>query len=243
MQAQSMQFQDELVRGLAHRMNNILTLFHGYLGLMLDNQQLDKPTRDGLAKIKDGARAASELMDRTHALVRPATVVWREVELSEFIPMLRQGLESLRGPHARFELECPQDLPRVWADMGRLKTVLVELVRNAFEAVGNSPGTVRIELSVETPVGHSDAQPTSAAQPIKWVSIAVTDDGPGIDPEIGERIFTPFFSTKRKQSAAGLGLNVASGFVQQLGGVIRHESRPGHTRFQVLLPSRAEPHR
>ena len=56
MQIEHSEFQDQLVRGLAHRMNNILTLFHGYLGLLMDNQKLDKETRDGLSKIKDGAR-------------------------------------------------------------------------------------------------------------------------------------------------------------------------------------------
>ena len=70
MQIEYSEFQDELVRGLAHRMNNILTLFQGYLGLLLDNEKLDKPTLEGLAKIQAGARAASDLMDRTHALVR-----------------------------------------------------------------------------------------------------------------------------------------------------------------------------
>ena len=64
-------FQDQLVKGLSHRMNNILTLFHGYLGLLLDNEKLDPVTHEGLAKIKDGARIATELMDRTNALVRP----------------------------------------------------------------------------------------------------------------------------------------------------------------------------
>src|SRR6478752_4020024 len=62
MQIEHSEFQDQLVRGLAHRMNNILTLFHGYLGLLMDNQKLDKETREGLAKIKEGARAASEIV-------------------------------------------------------------------------------------------------------------------------------------------------------------------------------------
>src|SRR5438874_1259487 len=79
MQIEHSEFQDQLVRGLAHRMNNILTLFHGYLGLLLDNKKLDKPTLDGLAKIQNGARAASDLMDRTHSLVRPSSAVWREL--------------------------------------------------------------------------------------------------------------------------------------------------------------------
>ena len=84
MQIEHSEFQDQLVRGLAHRMNNILTLFHGYLGLLLDNKQLDPATVEGLNRIKEGAKAASELMDRTHSLVRPSAVVWREINLGDF---------------------------------------------------------------------------------------------------------------------------------------------------------------
>src|SRR5476649_344676 len=110
MQIEHSEFQDQLVLGLAHRMNNILTLFHGYLGLLMDNQKLDKQTQAGLAKIKDGARAASELMDRTHSLVRPPAVVWREIKLPDFIRMLRPSFESLCGPRTKLTLECPDEV-------------------------------------------------------------------------------------------------------------------------------------
>ena len=64
----------------------------------------------------------------------------------------------------------------------------------------------------------------------------MTDDGPGINPETEEKIFQPFFSTKKKENA-GLGLNVAAGCVEQIGGVIRHDCKDGKTRFQILIPS------
>ena len=81
---------------------------------------------------------------------------------------------------------------------------------------------------------------TPARQAIQWISISVTDDGPGVPAEIHDRICQPFFSTKKKQSATGLGLTVATGFVQQMGGVLKFESEPGKTTFQMLLPSRSE---
>src|SRR5687767_13070788 len=79
------QFQEQLIRGLTHRMNNILSLFHGYLGLLMDDRKLDAVTREGLAKIKEGARAATELMERTNALVRPASTTWREINLADLL--------------------------------------------------------------------------------------------------------------------------------------------------------------
>ncbi len=233
MQIDHSEFQDQLVRGLAHRMNNILTLFHGYVGLMLDNGKLDKPTTDGLKKIQDGARAATELMDRTHSLVRPTTVVWREIHLGEFVQLLRPGFESFRGAKTNIELEVEQDLPNIWGDMSRVKAAIIELVRNACDAAG-SGGTVTISIHGDEPAPNVSC----AAQPIRWVCLKVTDDGPGVPTELDEKIYAPFFSTKKMKNSAGLGLAVAQGSVQQLGGLIRHRSVPGRTTFEMLLPSR-----
>jgi two-component system, cell cycle sensor histidine kinase and response regulator CckA len=236
MQLEQTPFQDFLVRGLTHRMNNILTLFHGYVGLLLDKQGLDKTTREGLKKIEEGARAASELMDRTHSLVRPSAIVWREVDLAEFVPLLKSTMDGFCGPHTSIEIDVAEDLPRVRSDLSRLKTAIFELVRNACEATV-SGGNVRIELRAEKPAASPSVSASNASQPIHWVSISVTDDGPGIAAEARDKIFQPFYSTKRKDNAAGLGLNVAAGCVEQIGGVIRHESKPGGTRFQILIPA------
>jgi signal transduction histidine kinase len=235
MQIEQSEFQDQLVRGLAHRMNNILTLFHGYLGLIMDNQTLDKDTQNGLAKIKEGARAASELMDRTHSLVRPPSIVWREVKLHHFMRMLKPSFDVLCSPHTKLTLDCPDELPAVWADAVRVKAAIVEIVRNACEATFTSGGKVEITLrATRKPPG------TPAKQPLQWISLTVADTGPGIPEEVRDRIYQPFFSTKKKQNATGLGLTVAAGVIQQLGGVLRYESEPGKTTFEMLLPAHVE---
>jgi two-component system cell cycle sensor histidine kinase/response regulator CckA len=113
---------------------------------------------------------------------------------------------------------------------------MVELVRNACEAVA-SPGTVAIRVSVESPAGQTATSTGNATHPIQWVCIDIIDNGPGIPANIAERIFQPFFTTKSKQNCTGLGLNVASGCVQQIGGILRHESSPGMTKFQIRLPA------
>lgn len=234
MQIEHSEFQDQLVRGLTHRMNNILTLFHGYLGLLMENQTIDRETREGLAKIKDGACAASELIDRTHSLVRPPSVVWREVKLHDFLHMLRPTFEAMCGPRTKMTLDCADDVPPIWADAVRVKSAIVELVRNACEATFGG-GEVRLTLrATHRPPG------TPAAQPLQWVCLGVEDTGAGIAEEIRERIYQPFFSTKKKQNATGLGLTVAAGYVQQIGGLLRCESKPGKTKFELLLPARGE---
>ena len=232
MQIQQSEFQDQLLRGIAHRMNNILTLFHGYAGLLLDNPKLDKQTKEGLAKMKDGAAAASELMDRMHSLARPATLVWREVRIAEFLRAMKPTLMTSCGPRTELEFDLPDEVPPAWTDAGRVKTIMFELVRNALEATFTSGGRVKVELrAVPAPGGTPSSSP--------WVSLKVNDNGPGISEEAKGRIFEPFFSTKKRKHNAGLGLTVALTFVQHLGGLLRSHSIPGDTEFQLLLPSQA----
>jgi len=235
MQALLSDFQDQLVRGLSHRMNNILSLFHGYLGLLMDDKKLDPIAREGLSKIKEGARAASDLMERTNSLVRPTSAIWRELNLADLLRQLRPTFESFCSPKVRIQVECGEDLPRIWADASRVRMALVELVRNACEAAKSK---VLIKVSVDQGRVQGELFHATVEQPEHWLTVNVTDDGAGIPVESAERIYTPFFTTKRNQQSAGLGLTVALGCAQHLNGAIRHHSRPGETTFELVLPSR-----
>lgn len=234
MQIEHSEFQDQLVRGLSHRMNNILTIFHGYIGLLLDNKRLDKGTIDGLGRIQDGAKAACDLMDRANSLVRPSVVVWREVELRDFIEMLKPSFEGIRGSKTELILDIPEGLPSIWADASRVRSGIFELVRNALEATYLKGGTVRIEVRAgERPAG------TSLMEAKEWVSLRVMDDGPGIAENVGDRVYQPFYSTKKNQPSAGLGLAVVAGVASQHGGLLRYESKVGATTFELILPGHA----
>ena len=230
-------FHDQLVRGLTHKMNNILSLFHGYIGLLMDDKKLDPATAAGLARIKEGALAASDLMDRTKVLARPSSVVWREVKAAELLNSMRSSFETIADGRLKLEIDVPDDLPSIWADTTRLKTAITEIVRNGCEASPPS-GTVKILVRAESQTSTTPSAAGKAAQPITWISIEVTDNGGGIPLELEEKIFHPFFTTKHKKNATGLGLTVALGLVQQLGGGIRFQSQPGLTTFRLLLPSR-----
>ncbi len=230
------EFQDQLLRGLTHKMNNILSLFQGYIGLLLDDKKLDPATLNGLNRIKEGAGAASELMDRMSALARPSSLIWREINLCAFLHTMKPSFLSYLRPKATLKIECDDEMPHIWADTSHLRVATLEIVRNACEASPAS-GEITITAAAESPVPHGIS---SAAQPITWLSITVTDHGPGIPPNLKERVFNPFFTTKGKQNAAGLGLTVALGLVQRMGGVIRIDSKPGNTSVRLLLPSRSE---
>jgi signal transduction histidine kinase len=234
MQIQHSDFQDQMVRGLTHRMNNILTVFNGHLGLLLLDESLEPATRQALQKIVDGTAAAAELMDRTHSLVRPTRLVCREIDLGEFVSGMRADFEEFRGPKQLLELETPEGMPRVWGDLGRIKNTILELVRNAFEAAPEE-GVVKITLQVELPFGAS----SPALQPLTWISLRVSDNGPGVDPEAEEKMFAPFYTEKKSRNAAGLGLTVALSSIHQLGGALRYRRESPWTHFELVLPSRS----
>jgi len=225
------EFQDQLVRGLAHKMNNILSLFHGYLALLMDDVKLSEEAKDGLSRIKESAHAASELIDRTKSLARPSSVVWRELKMPDYFFVVRPSLIACLERGITFELDFEEDIPPLWADAGRVRTILVELVKNAIEATPDN-GKVHIEIGAESPVARK-------GKAIRWASIRIINNGPSITPEMMERIFEPFYSTRQSRNAVGLGLTVASNLTHQLGGVIRMESEEGRTCFKLMLPSRS----
>ena len=127
-------------------------------------------------------------------------------------------------------------MPLVHGDAARVKTALIELVKNACEATFASGGTVRLALRGDAPSPH----PSHAEQPPRWVAFSVTDDGPGVPAEMAEKIFAPFFSTKKKQNAAGLGLTVVQGVARQHEGTQRLTSAAGRTTFELRLPAGGE---
>ncbi len=229
-------YQDQLVRGLTHRMNNILSLFHGYLGLIMEDRDLDPSAREGLLKIKAGAQSASDLMERTNGLARPASKVWRETSLCDLLRQLRPTFESFCGAKVNIEIECDKYLPRVWVDASRVRMALTELMRNACEAAKKN---VKIRVTATEGRAQGDLWKATGTQPEHWLTVTITDDGEGIPADKSAHIYTPFFTTKRSNTAIGLGLAVAMSCAQQLSGVLRHNSRPGETNFELILPSRA----
>ncbi len=227
-------FNDQLVHGLVHRMNNIFGLFHGYLGLLLEDEQLTPETIEGLRRIREGASAAVDLMGRTQSLARPPSLVWREIDTSRFFSSIRPMLASRLPSGVDLVIEQEDELPKLWADAIRLRTALMELVSNAAEA---SPAGQQVTVRAFAEQPRKRAAHNHAEQPLRWVVFEVTDRGPGIREDFREKIYAPFFTTRSQRDAAGLGLSVAAGLVQQMGGVLRHTRQSAVTTFRIMLPA------
>ena len=236
MRIEQSEFHDHLVRGLAHKMNNILSLFHGYLGLLIDGKKLDRDTLAGLHDIRDSAEAATRLMDRTKALATPSSSSnWRQVAPEDFLRSLSPSLHLYAERGVRIQTACQPGLPPLWADIGRLRIAIREIVKNACEA-SPANGKVRISVKSHSRPARRPRRRIAGVKPLSWTVISVTDSGKGIPAELVKKVFQPFFTTKHKRDSMGLGLSVALGLAQQLGGAIRLQSRPGRTIVKLLLP-------
>lgn len=236
MHIEQSEFHDHLLRGLAHKMNNILGLFHGYLALLMDDKTLDLATREGLNRIREGANSASELMDRTRAFTTPTSTVWRQVRPDDFFRTLLPALQIYATRGVQIRLRIDENVPDLWVDVSRLRVALKEIVGNACEA---SPPNGVVEISIKSRISEPKVKKAKIARPGHWVFISVTDNGKGIPSELTEKVFQPFFSTKDKRNAVGLGLSVALGLTELLGGCLRLQSRPGKTTVRMLLPAYA----
>jgi CheY-like chemotaxis protein len=159
------------------------------------------------------------------------------VNLSEFTRDIVTLLESSIPRTVQLHLELPADVPPVDADIAQLQQLIMNLVINAGEAIGDAPGVVTVRTGVrEFAHGRIPASLSeSGIVPGRYVFLQVTDTGSGMDEITKQRIFDPFFTTKF--TGRGLGLSSAQGIVRGHGGAIDVESSPGRgSAFTVLLP-------
>jgi signal transduction histidine kinase len=223
-QAAKMSALGQLVSGVAHELNNPLSVIVGYGQLLL--------ARD----IPDTLKRPIELMvsqaDRMAKIVRNLLFFSRQrppehlgVDLNEVLERtLALRLNQLTLSGIAVEKEYARDLPVIAADPQQLEQVFLNLLLNAEQALMDAKRGGRILLR------------TRVAEEGRAVEVQVLDDGPGIPPDALPHVFEPFFTTKAIGTGTGLGLSVSYGIVQEHGGRLVVESRPGETVFTLTLP-------
>jgi CheY-like chemotaxis protein len=164
------------------------------------------------------------------------------VDLSELIGHGESLLRHAAGPHVDLRLDLAPKLPAVRADAGQLRQVVINLVANAAEAIGDRPGRVEVSTRLRR-LGRAELAGcrVGADRPAgEYVRLAVRDTGPGMPPDVAARAFDPFFTTKF--TGRGLGLAAVLGVVQGHGGALSVETAPGRgTTFRLYLPAVTEP--
>jgi two-component system cell cycle sensor histidine kinase/response regulator CckA len=226
-----------LAGGVAHDFNNLLAVILGHAALALKQLHEGSAARAHVEKVAFAVERASDLTrqmlaysGRGHFVVQPTDL---NLLVRENVPLLEVALPK----SVRLESRLASGLPHVDADVGQLQQVLMNLVINAAEAIGDRGGTVAITTGVRE-VAWGDAELWRASgQPLspgRYVALEVCDDGPGMAPETLDRIFEPFFTTKF--TGRGLGLAAVLGVVRGHHGALSVDSAPGKgTVFRLLF--------
>jgi signal transduction histidine kinase/ActR/RegA family two-component response regulator len=234
-QSQKMDAIGRLAGGVAHDFNNLLTVIMGHSGLLL--QRL-KPTDSPYASIEQIEKAANRAASLTRQLLafcRMQVLQPKILDLNALVSDMGKMVERLVREDVKFDFQPGESLGHVKADPGQIEQVILNLIVNASDAM---PGGG--SLTIETRNVAPDEKWTQTRPSMKvgrYVMLAVTDSGCGMDAATKSRIFEPFFTTKGQGKGTGLGLATVYGVVKQSGGWIWVDSEQGNgTRFEIYFP-------
>ena len=236
-QAQKAQAIGTLATGIAHEFNNVLRAILANVELARMDVDARHPARESIDEIDKASRHAREIVQRILAFARPHAAARRRIALSEVAKEAVTLLGVTLPSGIELAIDFSPETPEILADETQIQQLLVNLCTNAWQAMGGRSGRILICLAGVT----LDAAATSAIpglKPGRFARLSVSDSGAGINPEIRERIFDPFFSTKSVGEGTGLGLTVAHGIVQAHEGAIDVQSQLGEgTTFHIYLPA------
>lgn len=223
----------QLAGGVGHGFNNLLTVVDGYATLIGDVTD-DDEVQSYAGEIRATAERAARLTKHLLRYGRREALVPQILDLNEFLLQRREHFANLAGT-CRLQFELADDLPAVLADRNALEVVVENLILNAVDAMPEG-GTISIGTRPRE-VTPRDVRAATGAYVGDFVCLSVRDEGTGMNAATLQRIWTPFFTTKRSGRGAGLGLSSVEGVVAQHRGWVEVVSVPDHgTAFDVAFP-------
>ncbi|MDO9412206.1 MAG: response regulator [Pseudolabrys sp.] len=234
-QQQKMESVGQLAGGIAHDFNNVLSAIMMATDFLLNAHKPTDPSFQDIIQIKQNANRAAALVRQLLAFSRKQTLRPQVLDLGEALSDLGMLLKRLIGEKVTFPgVVHGRDLWPVKVDISQFEQVIVNLAVNARDAMPDG-GTLSIRtanvLAADCAAFGYKGMPTG-----DYVLVEVGDTGTGIPPDIIEKIFEPFFSTKEVGKGTGLGLSTVYGIVKQTGGFVYADSAPGRTTFRIFLP-------
>ena len=226
-----------LTGGMAHHLNNLMTVVTGYCELLLTRIPAADSLRPDIEKVRQAGERAADLTRKLLAFSRRQMLRPQAVEFNRYLSGLSKALQDLAGPSVRVLFLPGEDAGVIRVDPDHLRRTLTRLVANARDAM---PGGGEIRLATATVERIEPIEGIQSPPPGRFVLLTVQDDGCGMDAEDRNRIFEPFYSLK--SGSEGLGLPSVYGFVKQSGGYIFVDSRPGRgTTFRIYFPKLDRP--
>jgi signal transduction histidine kinase/ActR/RegA family two-component response regulator len=232
-QVQRMDAAGRVAGGVAHDFNNLLTTIRGFSDLLLRDLPPEYPRRRDVEQIRKAADRGALLTRQLLTFGRQPAVQPRLLELNSVVTTMEGLVQRLVGADIRLVTRLRPGLGEVKIDPGQLEQVLVNLVLNARDAMP-AGGTLTIETGERQIAGSTRGR---SVKPGRYLVLAVSDTGSGMDGETLSHVFEPFFTSQVGGSRSGLGLSIVYGIVKQNGGGVRVSSEPGEgTTVKVFLP-------
>jgi PAS domain S-box-containing protein len=236
--AQKVESLAVLAGGVAHDFNNLLTGVLGYADLALSDLSPMALAREHVLQILLSARRAAELTKQMLAYSGQGQLIIQQIQLSAVVREMVQLVRVSVSKKCEIRYQLSEDMPTIEADVEQIRQVIMNLIQNAAEAVGEPGGVITVKTGIEecdravlAGTYLDDNLPFGS-----YVYLEVKDSGCGISPEAQDRVFDPFFSTKFL--GRGLGLAAVLGIVRGHHGAIQLLSQPGQgSTFRVLLPT------
>ncbi len=229
-----------LAGGVAHDFNNLLTVVLARLEMALALTPAESEQRTSLQESALAARRAADLARQMLAYSGRGRFVARPIQLGKLVAEVLDALTLPESCSASVQLDVAEDLPEIEGDGAQIVQVVSEFLNNAVEALADGGGEIRVLLrGVEcSPAELAGSRTDVEVAPGRFVVLEVADNGHGMSDDVRERMFEPFFSTRR--AGRGLGLATVLGIVRGHGGALFVDSAPGAgTRVRVLLPAAA----
>ena len=235
-QSQKMEAVGRLAGGIAHDFNNVLMIISGYATQILADPALPEADRHSCEEVIEASKRATALTRQLLAFSRKHPVQPQTLDLNFVVREMAKMLQPLLSARIQLVVNCRDQNLLVYAEPSQLELVIMNLVLNARDAMPD--GGV---LSLATSAESLPADALTPDSPKDFVLLEISDTGIGMPPEIKQRIFEPFFSTKAKGSGTGLGLSLVYGIVEQANGHVTVESELNQgTTFRIYLPLSSE---
>ncbi|MEI6207417.1 MAG: ATP-binding protein [Desulfuromonadales bacterium] len=233
-QAQKLESLGVLAGGIAHDFNNILAIIIGYCSLV----RMDYETSEEyIPHIETAAQRAAALCRQMLTYAGKTQSVLAQVDMKEIVAEMLTMLKATISRNVSIRADLSDAIPHINGDASQLRQVVMNLIINASEAIGEAQGVIQVSLTrTELKAGQSDKDYNGSIIPAgHYICLEVTDSGCGMDDETRRRIFEPFYTTKF--TGRGLGMSALLGIITAHKGALQLSSQPGHgSTFKVYLP-------